>query len=76
TKTFVVTRIRGMKSPKNDHIRIIPRATERINTTTDTNQPNPPLPQLGSGDINVSTNQGGRRPPSDYEFLEDDFEWI
>ncbi|KQG95748.1 hypothetical protein APC57_06275 [Acinetobacter baumannii] len=76
TKTFVVTRIRGMKSPKNDHIRIIPRTTERINTTTDTNQPNPPLPQLGSGDINVSTNQGGRRPPSDYEFLEDDFEWI
>ncbi|WP_407512360.1 hypothetical protein [Acinetobacter baumannii] len=76
TKTFVVTRIRGMKPPKNDHIRIIPKVTERINTTTDTDHPNPPLPQLGSGDINVSTNLGGRRPPSDHELIEDDFEWI
>ncbi|MCU4504161.1 hypothetical protein KTI78_13400 [Acinetobacter sp. WU_MDCI_Abxe161] len=76
TKTFVVTRIRGIKPPKNDHIRIIPKVTERINTTTDTDHPNPPLPQLGSGDINVSTNPGGRRPPSNHELIEDDFEWI
>jgi len=76
TKTFVATRIRGIKVPKDNHIRIIPRTTERINTTTDTDQPNPPLPQLGNGDINVSTNQGGRRPPSDHELIEDDFEWI
>ncbi|MEB6558033.1 hypothetical protein [Acinetobacter baumannii] len=76
TKTFVVTRIRGIKVPKDDHIRIISKVTERINTTTDNDQPNPPLPQLGNGDINVSTNQGGRRPPSDHELIEDDFEWI
>lgn len=76
TKTFVATRIIGMKAPKYQHIRITPRITERTNTPADTNQPNPPLPQLGNGDIKVSENQGGRRPSSDHEILDDNFVWI
>lgn len=76
TKTFVATRIIGMKAPEYQHIRITPRITERINKLTDANQPNPPLPQLGNGEIKVSENQGGRRTPSEHEILDDNFVWI
>ncbi|EXH73947.1 MULTISPECIES: hypothetical protein [Acinetobacter calcoaceticus/baumannii complex] len=76
TNAFLALTILGMELPDQTHIRRVPKVIHRVKKPVDVNSPNPPQLQLGPGQINVSEDQGGRKPLSQSVILGHEFTWL
>lgn len=76
TNAFLALTILGIELPDQTLIRRVQKVIHRFKKTVDVNSPNPPQLQLGSGQINVSEDQGGRKPLSQSVILGHEFAWL
>ena len=76
TNTFLALTILGIELPDQTLIRRVPKVIRRFKKSVDLNTPNPPQLQLGPGQINVSEDQGGRKPLSQSVILGHEFTWL
>ena len=76
TNAFLALTILGMELPDQTHIRRVPKVIHRVKKPVDVNSPNPPQLQLGPGQINVSEDQGGRKPLLQSVILGHEFTWL
>lgn len=76
TNAFLGLRILGIDLPDQTLIRIVTKKVHQVKKPIDPNAPKPPELQLGSGQINVSEDQGGRSPLSQTVILDHEFEWL
>lgn len=76
TNAFLALTILGIELPDQTLIRRVPKVIHRIKKPVDVNSPNPPQLQLGPGQINVSEDQGGRKPLSQSVILGHEFTWL
>lgn len=76
TNVFLALTILGIELPDQTLIRRVPKVIHRVKKPVDVNSPNPPQLQLGPGQINVSEEQGGRRPLSQSVILGHEFTWL
>ena len=76
TNAFLGLRILGIDLPDQTLIRSVTKEVHQVKKPIDHNAPKPPELQLGSGQINVSEDQGGRRPLSQTVILDHEFEWL
>lgn len=76
THAFLALTILGIELPDQTLIRRVPKVIHRFKKPVDINSPNPPQLQLGSGQINVSEDQGGRKPLSQSVILGHEFTWL
>ena len=76
TNAFLALTILGIELPDQTLIRRVPKVIHRVKKPVDVNSPNPPQLQLGPGQINVSEDQGGRKPLSQSVILGHEFTWL
>ena len=76
TNAFLALTILGIELPDQTLIRRVPKVIHRIKKPVDVNSPNPPQLQLGPGQINVSEDQGGRKPLLQSVILGHEFTWL
>ncbi|WP_291372693.1 hypothetical protein [Acinetobacter sp. UBA6720] len=76
THAFLALTILGIELPDQTLIRRVPKVIHRVKKPVDVNSPNPPQLQLGPGQINVSEDQGGRKPLSQSVILGHEFTWL
>lgn len=76
TNAFLALTILGIELPDQTLIRRVPKVIHRTKKPVDVNSPNPPQLQLGPGQINVSEDQGGRKPLSQSVILGHEFTWL
>ena len=76
TNAFLALTILGIELPDQTLIRRVTKVIHRIKKPVDVNSPNPPQLQLGPGQINVSEDQGGRKPLSQSVILGHEFTWL
>lgn len=76
TNAFLALTILGIELPDQTLIRRVPKVIHRVKKSVDVNSPNPPQLQLGPGQINVSEDQGGRKPLSQSVILGHEFTWL
>lgn len=76
TNAFLALTILGIELPDQTLIRHVPKVIHRVKKPVDVNSPNPPQLQLGPGQINVSEDQGGRKPLSQSVILGHEFTWL
>lgn len=76
TNAFLALNILGMELPEQTHIRRVQKVIHSIKKPIEVNSPNPPQLQLGPGQINVSEDQGGRKPLSQSVILGHEFTWL